>query len=326
MLPLVVATALIQTQKPSLPTLKVEGKKISVEVEGKSYTFDSDSDPTVEKVLPHVAFRKDQRWAVWDDRGLTVRDGKDAVTTKLGDIAVSPRAFSRDEILKTLDLFKTGKRKKNSDSLSGSLRLGSKCYFLPRWTDTDGKTWLEALVEVDLSQPNPRPKFLGRFKGFTSALKPIDERLFLVKDRLSVVSGDGGTWGLASYADNSGSFEFSPLGTNLISYFRGGYFLESTSYNTYIVGQIDLGSGLRKNLFETRSKLVDLKDGSSVAVVRQKGSTIVKNLKTGGQITTDGNAYVAPIDKYVLVWTKEQRTNAYLYEPVRWTAVATATN
>jgi hypothetical protein len=126
--------------------------------------------------------------------------------------------------------------------------------------------------------------------------------------------------------DNSGAFEFSPLGTNLISYFRGGYFLESTTYNTYIVGQIDLGSGLRKNLFETRSKLVDLKDGSSVAVIRQKGSTIVKNLKTGGQITTDGNAYVAPVDKYVLVWTKEKRTSAYLYEPVRWTAVATATN
>ncbi len=326
MLPLVVATALIQTQKPSLPTLKVEGKKISVEVDGKAYAFDADTDPTSEKVIPHIAFRRDQRWAVWDDRGLTVRDGKVAVTTKLGEIAVSPRAFSRDEILKSLDLFKTNKRKKNSDALSGSLRLGTKCYFLPRWTDADGKTWLEALIEVDLAQPNPRPKFLGRFKGFTSALKNIDDRLFLVRDRLSIVSSDGGTWGLGSFADNNGTFEFSPLGTNLISYFRGGYFLESTSYNTYIVGQIDLSSGLRKNLFETRSKSVDLKDGSSVAVVRQKGSTVVKNLKTGGQITTDGNAYVAPIDKYVLVWTKDQRTSAYLYEPVRWTAVATATN
>ena len=277
-------------------------------------------------MLPHIAFRRDQRWAVWDDRGLTVRDGKNAVTTKLNEIAVSPRAFSRDEIIKTLELFKTNKRKKDSDSLSGSLRIGTKCYFLPRWTDIDGKTWLEALVEVDLGQPNPRPKFLGRFKGFTSALKPIDERLFLVKDRLSVVSSDTGTWGLGSFIDGNGAFEFSPLGTNLVSYFRGGYFLESTSYNTYIVGQIDLGTGLRKNLFETRSKLVDLKDGSSVAVVRQKGSTVIKNLKTGGQITTEGNAFVAPIDKYVLVWSKDQRMSAYLYEPVRWTVIATATN
>jgi len=60
--------------------------------------------------------------------------------------------------------------------------------------------------------------------------------------------------------------------------------------------------------------------------VRQKGSTVVKNLKTGGQITAEGNAFVAPIDKYVLVWSKDQRMNAYLYEPVRWTIVATATN
>jgi hypothetical protein len=326
MLPLVVVAAVFQTQNPILPTLKVEGKTINVGIEGKSYAFDSEADPTTEAVVPHIAYRRDQRWAVWDDRGLTVRDGKVAVTTKLEDISVSPRAFSRDEILKSLEMFKVGKRKKNSDSLSGAIRLGSKCYFLPRWTDTDGKAWLEALIEVDLNQANPRPKFLGRFKGFTSALKPIDDRLFLVRNRLSIVSSESGTWGLASYLDNSGAFEFSPLGTNLISYFRGGYFLESTTYNTYIVGQIDLGSGLRKNLFETRSKLVDLKDGSSVAVIRQKGSTIVKNLKTGGQITTDGNAYVAPVDKYVLVWTKEKRTSAYLYEPVRWTAVATATN
>ncbi len=326
MLEVILSAVVLQTQKPTLPVLKIEGKKINVEISGKSYAYDSDTDPTVEQVIPHIAFRKGDRWAVWDDRGLTVRDGKNALSTKLGDIAVSPRAFARDEIVKNLDLFDKMKRKKDSDSLSGSMRLGNKCYFLPRWTGTDGKTWLEALVEVDLSQPNPRPKFLGRYKGFSSAIKPIDDRLFLVKNRLSVVSSDGGTWGLGSYKDDSGSFDFSPLGTNLISYFRGGYFLESTTYNTYIVGQIDLGSGLRKNLFETRSKMVDLKDGSSVAVVRANGSTIVKNLKTGGQITTAGQAFVTPLENYVLVWTRENRTNAYLYEPVRWTAVATATN
>ena len=326
MFPTFLVSALIQTKTAQIPSLQVVGNKINVTIGGKTQTVSADEDPSKEKAIDHVAYRRDNRWAVWDNRGLTIRDGKKASSTKLGDIAVSPRAFPRDEILKNLDFFKSGQRTKDCDSLSGSVRMGTKCYFLPRWTAKSGGTWLEALVMVDLSEANPKPKYVGRFKGFSASYKPIDDKLFVVKDQLSLVSRQGDTWGLSSYDDSQSSFEFNPLGSNLVSYFRGGYFLESTSYGTYIVGQIDLSTGIRKNLFETRSKMVELADGSSLAILRTKENTVIKNLKTGGQVTHSANAFVEPINNYVLVWTRDTRVTAWLYEPMRWTAIATAAN
>lgn len=313
-------------QAGQVPKINIAGDMINVSIGAKTESVSVKQDIFKEKSLPHIAYRRDTKWAVWDQRGLTIRVGNAATSTKLGDIAVSPKAFSREQILKNLDLFGQKARYKESDSLSGSVRIGTLCYFVPRWTDSAGQTWLEALVVVDLADTKPKPTFLGRFKGVTAAYKPIDEKLFIVKDKLAVVSKEGDTWGLSSFDDVNRSFEFSPLGSNLVSYFRGGYFIESTSYGTYIVGQIDLGSGVRKNLFETRTKMVDLSDGSTYAIIRAKESTVVKNLKTGGQVTHGPNAYIAPIDKYLLVWTRDTRTTAWLYEPQRWTTVATATN
>lgn len=324
---LFVASAILQTQSGKLPTLQVVGNKINVTISGKKETVNADDDPAKETSTDHIAYRRNERWAVWDSkRGLTVRDGDKVSSSKLGDIAVSPRAFTRDEILKNLDLIQSKKRTKDSDSLSGSMRIGTKCYFVPRWTGKDGATWLEALVMVDLAEPTPKPKFLGRFKGFSSAYKPIDDKLFIVKDQLAIVAKQGDTWGLSSFDDSMTTFDFSPLGSNLISYFRGGYFVEASSYGTNIVGQIDLATGVRKNLFETRTKNVELNDGSALAVVRSRDTTVIKNLRTGGQVTHSANAYVAPIDNYVLVWTKDSKTTAWLYEPGRWTALATAAN
>jgi hypothetical protein len=69
-----------------------------------------------------------------------------------------------------------------------------------------------------------------------------------------------------------------------------------------------------------------MNDGSNLAILRSKDNTIIKNLKTGGQVTHSANAYVSPFKNYVLIWTKTTRTSAWLYEPVRWTAIATAAN
>lgn len=304
--------------------LSIVGDEIRVNIAGKTSSFSIQDDPNEESSAPFIAYRRNDKWAVWDDRGLTIRSGKSVSSSKLGDIAVSPRAFTRDQIRETLGFFEKKARKRDSDSLSGSVRVGTKCYFLPRWTDSEGKTWLEALVEVDLADEKPKAKFLGRFSGFTSAYKPLDDKLFLVNDRISVVSTEGETWGLGSYEDSNGTFEFSALGSGLISYVRGGYFVEGTSYSTYIVGQIDLLSGLRKNLYESRSKAIEMRDGSPYLIVRNAKNTVIKNLRTGGQISHAGSVQVTTVDKFVLVWSTESRTSAWLYDPTRWTAVATA--
>src|SRR4051812_48053687 len=76
-----------------------------------------------------VLYRRNKTFAVWDERGLTVRIGKKVRSTHLPDIAVSPRVFPRDEILKTIDLIHRGKRKKGANALSGSRRIGNTAYF-----------------------------------------------------------------------------------------------------------------------------------------------------------------------------------------------------
>ena len=131
--------------------------------------------PATRPVLA-VAFRRNQNYAVWDERGLTIRRGEQVRHTFLPDVPTSPRLFEREEILNTVELIRAGKRKRDADSLSGAMRIGNDAFFLVRWEE-DGKPWTEALVSVDLSASSLQPKVLGRFEGVSVAYRPIDDRL-----------------------------------------------------------------------------------------------------------------------------------------------------
>ena len=74
---------------------------------------------------PSVIYRKDANYAVWDSRGLTIRKDGRVRNTRLPDIALTPKLFSRDEILQTKDLLQNKKRQKGADALSGSMRVGN---------------------------------------------------------------------------------------------------------------------------------------------------------------------------------------------------------
>ena len=55
-----------------------------------------------------MLYRRDRNYAVWDDRGLTVRAGKYVHSTRLTEISVSPKLFTPDEIQRTVDLIHSG--------------------------------------------------------------------------------------------------------------------------------------------------------------------------------------------------------------------------
>jgi len=132
-----------------------------------------------EKPALSVSFRKNQTYAVWDDRGLTIRIGKTAKSTRLEEIAVTPKIFTADEIRETAGLIKAKKRSKKAASLSGARRIGTTVYFLLRWEDSAGKPWMESLVSVDLAKPTFHPTLLARLPGLSLADKPIDDKLIL---------------------------------------------------------------------------------------------------------------------------------------------------
>src|SRR5579862_5160176 len=159
--------------------------------------------PPESKPLLVVLYRRDKNFAVWDDRGLTLRAGKVAHSYRLAEISVTPKLFSKQEIQKTIDLIHKGMRHKEADSLSGSRRLGKNVYFLARWTDHDKKPWLEALVQVDLSQRHPAPVLLGRFEGFTTADARISDKMFVANGHLCAATRRDHDWGIASYSPRS---------------------------------------------------------------------------------------------------------------------------
>lgn len=275
-----------------------------------------------------VSFRRNENYAVWDERGLTIRRGNRTKSTFLPDIPTSPRAFPREEILKTIELLQDGKRQRNASALSGAMRIGNDVFFLLRWQSLEGKTWAEALVRVDLSADDLTPKFVGRFEGLSVAFRPIDDRLFRLNGQPAVVTKGIDTWGVSTFDLKTQKFGFRPLGGRLASLMQLGreraLFVETSTYGTTVGGEIDLDSGLRQERFETRgnARFVDPEQPWLMVTSRATGAK-VRNGETGAETNIPVGAGVRRAGPYVVVFSPYTRpTTATLYLPERWTRLA----
>ncbi|MFY9235456.1 MAG: hypothetical protein WAO58_13470 [Fimbriimonadaceae bacterium] len=309
------------------PSLKFNGKALVIQVDGQKEVV-----PLRENLPPARmvwSFRKDDKWAVWDSkRGLTIRSGKRVRSTRLAAIPVSPRLFSREEIIATARLIKTGTRKRDASAIAGAKRIGTKVYLLARWTDRAGRPWLEALVEVDFEEEMPAPKLLGRFDGLSLAKAPVDDKLLILGNQLAIVARMGGGWGVARYDPESTVFTSVMLGQSLTRYdalnHRLGLFQEPTTYGTTRVGRVDLANGFRRDLFETRgtAELLDQEE-PLLFVLRRRGGPWLRNSETGAEVKIPASARVRKVAAGVLVWSPALKpTFAALYDPSRWAVLA----
>jgi hypothetical protein len=284
----------------------------------------------VPKAAPvSVMFRKDQTYAVWDDRGLTIRVGSQVRSTKMPELAVTPKLFLREEILRNLKRFESGERKKEASALSGSRRIGNEVYFLLRWEDRSMKPWLEALVSVDLAAKNPKPKLLGQYEGFTISKKKIDDQLFVQSDKLSAILQRGESWGLGIYDVKDAAFDFTTLGDRLRQFlplqWPNARFVEDTAYGTTVAGQTNLVDAERKNLAEGRGpiRFLDTEDPPIVSLTSVDGLAL-RNLSTGAELKLPPE-YGARRSKFgILVWSPaKEPKSATLYDPEAWKTTAT---
>ncbi|MDX2064291.1 MAG: hypothetical protein SFX74_00970 [Fimbriimonadaceae bacterium] len=175
--PILIPVPAMQATDAAGPQLSIYADNLIVRVATEKYQVPVTQ---AERPILSLAFRRDNAWAVWDDRGLTVRVGNQVASYGLAEIAVSPRIFSRDEILRTV----AEKRNTRATALAGARRVGTKAYFVPRWLDAKGNPWLEALVEIDFRQAKPKPKLLARIPGVSLATKPIERQLEANADTL----------------------------------------------------------------------------------------------------------------------------------------------
>lgn len=276
-----------------------------------------------------VVFRKGDHFAVWDDRGLSIRTGKRTLTTKLKEVSVSPRVFEREEIRANLDLMKLGKRSREASALSGAKRIGNDAYFLVRWDDSAGAPWLEALISVPLDEGRPQWKLLGKFEGLTLAKLPIDDKLVLHNGMLSAITVRGSDWGESFYTANMKAFGFRKFGSRLIDFSAAdkfeGDFVEKSSYGTNIAGQIDLESGQRSEFMESKAaiKMLDAQ-APKVAIVSTKAGASLRNADSGAEIRLPASSAVRRAGSGIVVWTPSTKpTKAWLYDPERWEILAT---
>lgn len=281
-----------------------------------------------ERPVLSVSFRKDKNYAVWDDRGLTVRIGNVAKSTRLEDIATSPKVFERDEILKTADLIEKKERTRGATALSGAKRVGNLVFFLARWEDRDGKPWLEALVSVDLTEKTFHPKFLARLPGLTLADKKIDDRLFVLSEKLSAVARNGEQWGVTFFNADSQKFEFQEIGRKLESYqpisARIGIFVESTDYGAKVGGRVDLSTFARRNLVEGKG-MVKFADTSEplIALISRGNNVRLLNTDTGAELELLSSVAMRRTNLGLVVWSPfDKPRRAWLYSLERWSPLA----
>lgn len=276
-----------------------------------------------------VAFRRDAAFAVWDERGLTIRVGKKLQSTKFRDVATSPKAFTKEEIKRTLSEIKAGRRSRDVGGLSGAVRIGSSVYFLARWTQKDGTPWAEAILRADLSEKFPEPKFLGRIPALSLAARPIDDQLFILEGKPSYVARTGAKWGLAQIDLKSKNISLDVLGGQLIGYTpiegsvlgsRLGLFVERTAYGTTVAGRVDLVNRYRKPLAEARAamRFIDARDPACV-VISFGDTAVLHNTATGAEMALPVPCATRRLSRGVVVWTPvSEPKRAWLFDPQRW--------
>ena len=316
----------ITAQTVEKPTLQYYQQTFVIRTKGEVTRVPLiDSKP---KAPLYMAFRKNDNYAVWDDRGLSARHKSKVIHSKLADISTSPKVQSHDEILATIAKFKAGQRSKEATGISGAMRVGTEAFFLVRWDDSASKPWLEALVSVDLAARKPTPKLVGAFHGLSSGSKPIDDKLQIVGGKLAIVSHTAEEWGLSTYDPSNKQFEFHPTGAKLEKYEPlnsiQGLFVETSSYGTTIAGRVDLVSGTRKILYEGREQVryMDLKD--PLIVLGTTGNkTKLMNCETGATRLIPYPLEAKRAGSDILLWTPTASPKAaWLLSPKDWEAEA----
>jgi len=286
--------------------------------------------PTSEKPEPpdFIRFRRGDTYTVWDKRGLAVRSGHWIFETRFQELAVSPKLFSAEQIRKNLARIKSGEITPEATSMSGALRLGTDAFFLPRWIDKKGYTWLEALVRLDLSGKHPKPVLIGRFSGISLADGTIDHRLFALNEQPAVIVRKGSEWGVSSYDPLQGEFNYTHIGERLRAYAQvethNVAYIEAEDGGLMRVGVAELTTGSRNDVLEDRGniRMLDaLRPLCALVVTADK--TTIRNLQTGSAMDLPPDSTALRTFSGVLVWwPKAQPKHAILLDPARWEGLA----
>jgi len=253
--------------------------------------------------IASIAYRKDDRWAVWDERGLTIRVGEKLTSTKLDGIARSPRIFPHDELVESLEKMRKGERSPFASGIGGSRRVGSYAYFIPRWLDQKGAIWLEALVRVDMTKPTPKPELVARIPGTTLARNALDK--WLIADdaglALPVTTPEG--WSILRIKDEA-VFPY-PKDGDLVD-LSGNRYIQKLPNNLYQFGTIDWVSTKLTMQFESRAKLSFVAIDPDLLISQSDSTASITYLPTGAVWSLPARAQIDAIGPFLLAYRMKE--------------------
>lgn len=316
-----------QTTPIQAPALIVEANGFYVRALGKEHRepYELPTDAPDDK----TTYRRDDAFAVWDARGLSIRHGTFTYHTRLPEVAVTPRLFTTAEIEETKVAIAKGDRKRDADRLIGSRRIGNEVYFWLAWLEKSGKTWLEVLTKVDLSHERPKPELVGRFDGFSLGLKP-SESLMIGEQSIVTLTRRGPEWGVARFGLDSKLFTFDPKGQGLAEGMalsgRTLLLSEVTTYNKTRIVRFDIPTDSMRPVAEVAGK-VSLVDGERppLGLIQTNLGPALRNFETGVQMNLAADSVVRRTPAGVLVWPKGKPLDAAVYSPERFLRLARAT-
>lgn len=313
---------------PSKAALAFSGDHFTVTV-GARTEATVPINPVRPPARDNVAFRSDSTFVTWDERGLTVRVGNKANSTRLKQIPTSPRLRDHDAIVGTVTAVRRNKRSLEASALSGSRRLGKSVYLLVRWEDGPGRTWLEALVSIDLSAKSPTPKAIAVLPGISFSSGAVADSLFASPGGVGALIHAGPDWGCWTYHPDTQQADFHRLGTGIefaapVSPTLAA-FVEKTDRGTFQAGTVDLESGTRSDAAEaaTHWKMLDTSSPPVAEAENDAGRLELLELTEGAVFLLPDGATVRRAGNFVLVWQGGQKPQrAWLYDPLTWRPAA----
>lgn len=276
-----------------------------------------------------ITYRRDEAYAVWDARGLSVRQGAFTYTTRLPEVSLTPRLFTTAEIEATKVAIAKGDRKRDADRMIGSRRIGNDVYFWLGWTEKSGQPWLEALVKVNLTAEKPKPELVGRFDGFALGLR-ASESLMIGEQALVVLTKRGSEWGIGRFGLESKLFTFEPKGQGASEAMalsgRTLLLSEITSYNKTRIVRYDIPTDSMRPVAEVSGKAT-LVDGERppLAIIQTNLGPALRNFETGVQTSLPADAVVRRTPAGILIWPKSKPEEGSVFSPERFLRLARAT-
>jgi len=286
------------------------------------------------KATPAVAARAFEikvgtKSIAWGEKGLTVTVGQRSRTTRFSDLPVSPRFFYAEDLAQVNERMASKEITKEASGLSGWEQVGDIVYLLPRWNDARKAAWLEMLVKVDMSQPNPWFETLAVWKGLTPATLAVEDQLVPAPGGLRSVTNLDGGWGVTTWQESDpGTTMYQEFGRFPRTFawnanFSELRFVERTNYGTQLAGRVDIATQTRANLSEGRDPILFPGETSEILQTNTPRQVVLRNADSGLELRLPTNVGTRNVAPGVLVWTpRENPTQAVLYSKINLRAIA----